>query len=185
MLLSIISENSVLTIYYFCFIIVSMEKADAPSEVHMAEKKFVEEVGFAFEQTGIPRMAGRIFGWLLVSNPAYQSPDQIATALMASRGSISTMTRLLLQMGLIERVGIPGVRHDNFRIRENALQHLIQHGLEEEIELFHQLATAGLNSLKYLSPDTHQLLEEMHNTYSFLEEEFPLLLKRWEKEHQQ
>lgn len=155
------------------------------NELQTEEKKFVEEVGIAFEQTGIPRMAGRIFGWLLISDPPYQSPDQLASALMASRGSISTMTRLLMQMGLIERVGMPGVRHDNFRIRENALQHLVRHGLKEEIETFHQLAMTGLNSLKYQSPLTRQWLEDMHNMYSFLEHEFPLLLKRWEQEHKQ
>ena len=78
-------------------------------------KNFVEEVGIAFEQTGLPRMAGRVFGWLLISDPPYQSSTELAEALMASKGSISTTTRLLIQLGLAERFVIPGERHDNFR----------------------------------------------------------------------
>ncbi|MFC1900460.1 GbsR/MarR family transcriptional regulator, partial [Chloroflexota bacterium] len=64
---------------------------------------FAEECGLISEQTGLPRMAGRIFGWLIVAEPPYQSVDQIGKALLASKGSISTSTRLLIQHGLISR----------------------------------------------------------------------------------
>ena len=36
------------------------------------ERNFVEDVGVVFEKTGLPRMAGRMFGWLLISDPPYQ-----------------------------------------------------------------------------------------------------------------
>ena len=58
------------------------------------DKQFVEEVGIVFEQTGLPRMAGRILGWLLIAEPPHQSTEQLINALMASKGSISSMTRL-------------------------------------------------------------------------------------------
>ncbi|MFC1931980.1 GbsR/MarR family transcriptional regulator, partial [Chloroflexota bacterium] len=61
------------------------------------EKRFVEEVGILFEQTGMPRMAGRILGWLSVSDSPHQTTDQLTKALMASKGSISTMTRFLIR----------------------------------------------------------------------------------------
>ena len=54
------------------------------------EKQFAEEVGIVFEQTGLPRMAGRILGWLLIAEPPHQSTEQLINALMASKGSIST-----------------------------------------------------------------------------------------------
>ncbi|TES89068.1 MAG: MarR family transcriptional regulator, partial [Dehalococcoidia bacterium] len=50
------------------------------------EKQFAEEVGIVFEQTGIPRMAGRILGWLLISDPPHQSTEQLTKALLASKG---------------------------------------------------------------------------------------------------
>ena len=78
------------------------------------EKQFVEEVGILFEQTGMPRMAGRILGWLSVSDSPHQTTSDLAEALMASKGSISTMTRFLIRIGLIERISPLGQRRDYF-----------------------------------------------------------------------
>jgi DNA-binding transcriptional regulator GbsR (MarR family) len=156
------------------------------NEINADEKQFVEEVGIVFEQTGLPRMAGRILGWLLISEPPHQSTVQIAEALMASKGSISTATRLLIQIGLIERLSLPGIRHDYFRIRSDAWQHMIKRGLEDEIKMFRQLAKRGLEVLSekaLLTRLNQKWLEEMYNMYTFLEQEFPILLERWEQEH--
>ena len=71
-------------------------------EQQVEEKHFVEEVGLFFEQSGMPRMAGRILGWLLISDPSHQTTSELAEVLLASKGSISTMTRLLIRIGLIE-----------------------------------------------------------------------------------
>jgi len=148
------------------------------------EKQFAEEVGIVFEQTGMPRMAGRILGWLLISDPPHQSTEQLTEALIASKGSVSTMTRLLIQLGLIERISLPGVRHDYFRLRSDAWQHMIGRGLTEEIRMVRQLAEHGLGLLGDKTLVTRKWLEEMLDVYTFLEHEFPALLERWEKEHQ-
>jgi DNA-binding transcriptional regulator GbsR (MarR family) len=149
------------------------------------EKNFIEECGIVFEKTGLPRMAGRIFGWLLISEPPYQSSAELAEVLMASKGSISTATRLLIQIGLLERFVIPGVRHDHFRLRDDALQRTIRHGLEDEINMFRTLARHGLALLGNTESGRRRWLEEMDERYAFLEQEFPVLLARydaWRKE---
>ena len=151
-----------------------------PDNLQNEVKNFVEEVGIVFEQTGLPRMSGRIFGWLLISDPPYQSPAELAEALIASKGSISTTTRLLIQIGLIERFTLPGVRHDYFRIRPDAWHHTVRRGLEDEIKMFRQLAEHGLELLADKTPLTRKWLEEMHDIYAFLEQEFPALLERCE-----
>jgi len=148
------------------------------------DKQFAEEVGIVFEQTGMPRMAGRILGWLLISDPPHQSTEQLTKALLASKGSVSTMTRLLIQLGLIERISLPGVRRDYFRLRSDAWQHMIGRGLTEEIKMVRQLAERGLRLLGDKTPVTRTWLEEMVDVYTFLEKEFPALLVRWEREHQ-
>ncbi len=145
------------------------------------EKQFVEEVGIVFEQTGLPRMAGRILGWLLIVDLPHQSTDELADALMASKGSISTVTRLLIQIGLIERLSLPGVRHDYFRLRPDAWHHMIRRGLVDEIRMVQQLAERGLELLADKTPLTRKWLEEMRDVYTFLEQEFPTLLERWEE----
>ncbi len=151
-------------------------------EQQAKEQNFVEEVGLVFEQTGLPRMAGRILGRLLISDPPHQSTEQLVEALMASKGSISTMTRMLIQIGLIERLSLPGVRHSFFRIRPDAWQHMIRRGLEDEIKMVRQLAEHGLELLAHKTPLTRKWLEEMCDVYTFLEREFPSLLKHWEQE---
>ena len=101
------------------------------------DKQFAEEVGIVFEQTGMPRMAGRILGWLLICAPPHQSTDELTAVLMASKGSISSMTRLLIQSGLIERLSLPGIRRDYFRLRPDAWHHMIRRGLEDRPMLPH------------------------------------------------
>lgn len=145
------------------------------------ERSFVEEVGVVFEKTGLTRMAGRMFGWLLISDPPYQSPAELAEVLMASKGSISTTVRLLAQMGIIERHLIPGVRHDHFCLTEDAMIKTIQHGLEDEIKMFRELAEYGLKLMKDEPPVRQEWLKQMHNRYVYLAKAFPKTMERYEK----
>ena len=151
------------------------------NERQVEEKHYVEEFGMVFEQTGLPRMAGRILGWLVISDPPHQSTSELAEALMASKGSISTMTRLLIRIGLIERVSLPGQRRDYFRIKPSAWHQLLEDSLVQTTT-FRQLMEHGLLLLGDKSLLTRQWLEEMRNMYAFFEREFPALLERWEQE---
>lgn len=150
------------------------------NERQAEEKKFVEEVGIVFEQTGLPRMAGRVLGRLLIADPPHQSADELAEALTASKGAISTATRHLVQCGLVERISLPGVRHYYFRIQANAWQHMIRRGIVDEIKMVRQLAEHGLELLANKTPLTP--LAEMLAVYTFMEREVPALLERWERE---
>ena len=147
-----------------------------------AERNFIEEVGVLFENTGLPRMAGRMFGWLLIADPPYQSPSEMAEVLLASKGSVSATVRLLTQIGMIERYVIPGERHDHFRLREDALRRKVQQGLEEEIRMFLKLAERGLELMRDEPSPRRQWLEQMRDRYAFLEKEFPAMMERYEKE---
>jgi DNA-binding transcriptional regulator GbsR (MarR family) len=152
-------------------------------EVHLQIEKqhFVEEVALLFEELGLTRMAGRILGWLLLSNPPYQSADELAEVLQASRGSISTMTRLLIQLDLIERIGFPGDRRDYFRMKPDAWAQLLQAKLSQVTDL-HQLSERGLELLADEPPEQRHRLQDMHDLYSFVEAELPKLIERWERE---
>jgi len=76
----------------------------APRAITPEEAAYVEEVGVIYEGMGFPRMAGRIIGWLLICDPPHQSQAQLGAVLHASKGSISTMTQMLLRTGLVKRV---------------------------------------------------------------------------------
>ena len=151
------------------------------NEQQVEEKNFVEEFGIVFEQLGLTRMAGRILGRLLISDPPHQSIDELAEALSASKGSISTTTRLLIQLSLIERFSLPGVRHDYFRVRPGALDHLTRQRTAQ-ITMLRRLAERGLELVEDKDPLIRGGLEEMRDIYAFYEREFPALVERWEQE---
>jgi len=145
------------------------------------QQQFIEAVGLSFEQAGLPRMAGRILGWLLICDPPHQSPGELAEVLQASKGSISSMTRLLEQLGLIDRLSLPGERRDYFRIRGESWTALFKRRMEL-VSNFRQLADRGLALLSEQTPEQRRRLEEMRDMYAFFEYEVPRLLERWEHE---
>ena len=139
------------------------------------EQRFVEDIGILLERFRLPRMAGRIVGRLLVSVPAEQSSAQLATYLNASKGSISTMNRQLIDLGLVERVGIQGERKDYFRIRAGSWEKLIVATLRGYEEM-HLLAERGLRLPAAKDPDVRERLEGMHLVYEVLAEAVPIML---------
>ncbi len=147
----------------------------------LEERHFVEDVGLFFEQMGYPRMAGRILGWLLICDPPQQSMEELAQVLQASKGSLSSMTRLLIQIGLIERVALTGQRRDYFRLKPGAWPQLIKVQMQVMTGL-HQVVERGLSLLQDSNPERQQRLREAHDLYAFLERELPALLQRWEQE---
>ncbi len=145
------------------------------------EQLFVEKVGRYFEQLGFPRMGGRIFGWLLISESGQASMAELMEALQASKSSVSSMTRLLIQVDLIEAVSVFGDRRDYFRIRSDAWTNALKDRLKQAVD-FRQLADEGLAVLADAAPEQQRRLQEMRLMYAFLEREIPALLERWEKE---
>ena len=148
-------------------------------------RHFVEEVGLVMEQLGQSRMSGRLLGWLLVCDPPHQSMAELVAALQASKASISNTTRLLIQVGLIERISLPGYRHDHYRLKPGAWIQMTKARLLQ-IYTIRQLADRGLALLEGESPQLRERLAEMHRVYAFWEQEMPPLLERLEqtqKEH--
>jgi DNA-binding transcriptional regulator GbsR (MarR family) len=146
------------------------------------EKHFIEDVGLLFEESGHPRMAGRILGCLLISPDPYLSTSEIAETLQASKGSLSTMTRFLLQMGMLERVALPGKRVDYFRIKTGAWPELVRHAVYE-LSALRKLAERGLELMDEKHSEMRTRLEDARDLFAFVEREYPLLIDRWEKEH--
>ncbi len=148
------------------------------------ELMYVEKVGRYFEQLTLPRMAGRIFGWLLISESPLVSMNELVDVLQASKSSISTMTRLLIQIDLVELVSLPGERRDYYRISSNAWANSLRDRLEQA-HAFRQLADEGLDILKEADPERRLRLNEMRSLYALLENELPKLLERWQSERKE
>ncbi len=151
---------------------------DGPPAPSPRELAYVEEVGLYFEQTGLTRMGGRLIGWLLICDPPEQSAADLAEVLRASKGSISTTTRLLVQARLIERVALSGERRDYFRIRPDAWAERLAAAMAL-VTAFRQLTERGLELVGEEAPGRRDRLEAVHDLYRWLETEMPAFLARW------
>jgi DNA-binding transcriptional regulator GbsR (MarR family) len=87
---------------------------------------------------------------------------------LASKRSISTITRLLIRVGLIERISLPGQRRDYFRIKAGAWHQMIKDSLYQ-ITAFRQITESGLDLIGDKAHFNRQWLEEMRDMYLFFE----------------
>jgi DNA-binding transcriptional regulator GbsR (MarR family) len=137
--------------------------------------ELVERTGLVLEREGLPRMAGRVLGCLLVADPPRQSIAQLMEALDASNGSISTMTRLLEEQGYIERVGVPGERRDYFALRHGGWGRVLEGATRTLAALADVIARA-----QALAPAASQTdLREAQAFLAFLTERLPALGAEW------
>jgi hypothetical protein len=144
--------------------------------------EFVEQLGLLAEQSGMPRMAGRVLGWLLICDAPRQSFGELVDALQASKGSISTMTRLLVELGLIERVSFSGDRRDYFELAPHAWSRFLRQRVAI-IGRFRDLAQRGLPLLRHEAPRRRERLQGMLELYAWWERESSIMLERWEARH--
>ena len=82
-------------------------------DVHTA--RFADRIGRMFEVDGLPPIAGRIMGLLLLRDEAC-SLDEVARELRVSKASVSTNARLLADQGVLERTSREGDRRDYYQV---------------------------------------------------------------------
>ena len=138
---------------------------------------FVERMGLALESDGLPRIAGRIFGLLLVSED-FRSLDQLASALRVSKSSVSTNARLLEQHGVLERNSRPSDRRDYYRVPPDLFSHTMAQRLQRW-ERFHEAIGDARTALPIRSRKVLERLEEYDSAYAFLTQAIREALARW------
>lgn len=141
------------------------------------ELHFIEDIGLYFEQMGLPRMAGRILGALLISDPPSQSITDLGERLNASKSSISIMARLLMERGLIERVASPVPRRDYYRFKPGGWILYMRQWLGLMSGL-HQITERGLALMSDKPEALKGRLLEAHDLFSNIEQEFPSIIQK-------
>lgn len=133
-----------------------------------ADRVFIEQMAMLLElHSRFPRTAGRIYALLLISDKTDLSQQELADALSVSLASVSTMTRRLVDAGLIERVALPGVRRDHYRLRTASWRSIV-HGAVMVAQSFVEQAERGL---ALPGPDIgpgRQHLEQVRDLYTNL-----------------
>ena len=145
------------------------------------ESHFVEEMGHFLSRLGMTPMAGRMWGWLLICEPAEQTASDIAAALHASRGSISGTARLLATSGLIRRATKPGDRREYFSAPPEGLDLLLSNaaGIYRQMRA---IAERGLDAIADRPAASRARLQEFHDVMAFVEREVPRVIAQYLRE---
>ena len=140
------------------------------------ESQFVEEMGQFLGSLGMTPMSGRMWGWLLICEPAEQTAADIAGALHASRGAISGTARILATAGLVRRTTRPGDRREYFSAPAEALDSMLA-SAGALYRQMREIAERGLAATADRSPAARARLQEFHDVMAFVEHEVPRVVR--------
>jgi DNA-binding transcriptional regulator GbsR (MarR family) len=142
-----------------------------------AVERFVERMGLEAERDGMPRIAGRILGFLITAEtPA--SLDEIAGALHVSRASVSTNCRLLTEVGGADRVSLPGDRKDYYELAPAFPERLIR-ATVVSINAKVEVAEEALRSLPAEATGARARMTTWRDFHAFILDEVDGLARRW------
>jgi DNA-binding transcriptional regulator GbsR (MarR family) len=140
-----------------------------------SETNFIERISLSFEHMGMPRLAGKILGLLLISDPPAQSLVEISGKLKASKSAVSVTMRYLMGLELVEKSPSPLPRQDYYRFKPGGWITYLQNWLEL-MKGLHRTAEEGLELMSAQSPELKARLVEAHDLFSMLEHELPALV---------
>ncbi len=141
--------------------------------------RFTDRLATLFEDDGLPPIAGRIFGFLLLTDAAL-SLDELAGALVVSKASASTNARLLAQLGVIEQVRRPGSRRDYYRMAPDLFERSMAQRLARW-QRFTEVIGEGRRTLPMESPEVRQRLERYEEAFSYMADAIDRALVQWRR----
>lgn len=138
---------------------------------------FVARMGHSTEQDGFTRIAGRLFGYLLLSEQPC-SIQELAKVLDVSKASVSTDARRLLEHGVLERVPRTEDRRDYYQIAPDFFRRLMQYRIARW-ENAHGAVTEALQRMQP-SPTVAARLAYMDSANKFALEHLRANLAEWD-----
>jgi DNA-binding transcriptional regulator GbsR (MarR family) len=145
--------------------------------MHESVQQFVERMGLHLEAEGMPRSAGRIFGYLLLAEGPC-SLDELVETLQVSKASVSTNARFLEQSGLLERTCEPGDRRDFYQLHADAWERMLLVA-RRRWEGMYALLSSAAATLPCDMQYGKQRLCEAKRFHELLLDESNTLIERW------
>lgn len=147
--------------------------------MNVAMARYTDRMGQHFETEALPRIAGRIFGLLLVSEGPV-TLNALAEALEVSKGSVSTDARLLVRLGVAQRITLPGDRRDYYRVAPDLFARSIAERLAHW-QRFSGLVGDARRNLPIKSAAVNARLAEFENGYATMISAIRHALERHER----
>jgi hypothetical protein len=143
-----------------------------------AQLAFADQFGrHVARQYGLPPIAGRVAGWLLICDPPRQTVAELADALQASRTAVSGAVATLERLALVQRTRAAGERADRITVEPGFGTQSMDD--PTEYVALGALARRGLEALGDAPPSRRARLLELAAFADFLAERSPALAAEW------
>lgn len=129
-------------------------------------------------ESGMPRMAARVYAALVVEDSGTLAPADLAERLGVVPSAVSGAVKYLVQVRLVERGRDPGTRRDFCRIREHTWSHFIS----QSDPVFVRLQSGADEGIEVLGADTPagRRLDETRRFFAFMREEIRQAMVKWQ-----
>lgn len=140
--------------------------------------RFVERFALILAENGIPRMAARVFAFVLADDADRYTASELAEGLRVSPAAVSGAVRFLVQTGLLGKEREPGTRSDTYRVYDDDVWGAIT---RHRLPMLDRWADGLSDGLERLDPNGRgwRRLRETHAYFEFVREESAGLMERW------
>lgn len=130
-------------------------------------------------ESGMPRLAARVYATLLVTDSGRLSAAELAERLGVGASAISGAVKYLVQVRLVERGREPGTRHDFCRIHDHTWSHYISQSDPVLVRI--QAGADEGAALLGLDSAAGRRLDETRRFFAFLREEIKQSMAKWQR----
>ena len=140
----------------------------------------VERIGRVLEDSGIPRMPARVFGYILAEDRDRYTAAELADGLQISPAAVSGAVRYLTQTRLVVKERRPSGRGDLYRIIDGDVWGTI---MTARLPLMDQYVASLDQAANLLEPGSRgrTRIEETRDYFAFAREGMADLAERWSR----
>ena len=141
---------------------------------------WVERFADFLARDGVPPIAGRVLGWLMVCDPPERPAAEIAEAVGASRASLSTNLQVLQAMGFVSKHTRPRERTAYYRVDPGAWERVVARQVAS-LTAFRDLAGDGLALFGGDADGRTDRLRDAYDTFEWMRRAFAAAPPRKER----
>lgn len=141
----------------------------------------VERIALTLTETGLPRMAARVFAYILADDADRYTAGELAEGLQVSPAAISGAVRYLVSARMVFKEREPGTRADLYRVYDDDVWGRIMGARLPILEQWEETLESAIADIGRQSRGGRRLLETKE-FYAFMRADTEQMLERW-REH--
>jgi DNA-binding transcriptional regulator GbsR (MarR family) len=144
---------------------------------------FIEGFALKLNESGMQRMAARVFAALLTAPGGGLTAREIAETLDVSAAAVSGATSYLTRTGLVERTRTPRERVDRYDVKGTSWAE----AMAVETEMLRSLSSWLDKGASAVAGDREatERMEATRDFFAFIADEMPKLVDRWQRSQRQ